>query len=819
MTYQRMLMIVSLVCFFSLTVSAEFYPERIYKERSKTLLDNGWKFYQGTPSGTPSATVYNDGATGWQTVNIPHSASYDEPTGATELNHYHGDVWYRKTFTVPSVPHTGKMFIEFEGAMQSADVWLNGVKLGAHYASGYTWFSFDMTGKTQTSNVLAVKLNNDYTQQIPPGNVGSRTPYDASTFPDFHIFSGLYRDVWLVCTDKVYIPLYGQRITTPEVSVASAKVQVKTIVKNDDATSKDVTLSYVVTDSSNAIVLSESLTATIAAGQSYTFDKTSDALPTPKLWSTENPYLYKVFTRVVVDGQAVDDYVDRFGIRWFEYSLSEGFKLNGVKKFLKGVCLHQTFGWIENALPNTRFFEELKMVKDMGADEVRCSHYPRDPSFYNAADELGILLYVEVPSWGVNTTSYPQIFWDRLDTCVREMIEVGYNHPSIYLWGLFNEPAQNGSAQEFSAGITKANTTAHMLDSTRLTVMANTAATSVAAIPDVVGVNYWIDVAKANETKIRINTEFHPGWFAGYTCLRCAAKEPDFSTQRWGFWTEVRDAMDISTPTNHSYIGGNMWSFNDYSSVFLGAVETPMGVVDYYRLPKQAFYYFRNQWTGKATDYPSASVTATKIVLEPDITNLIADSTDISRLVIATRDGTGALANASLAVTLQIKGPVDVFGQATVSADRLTTTVTRTTLCGKIALVLKSRNTPGTISIKATGPNVAADSVTYTSAVRDESPLQFVSHVLFDRVARISQQIKFANRANSIAIILPSKVSDSKVDVTLLTIQGRQVACPAIRKNEVITLTTAALKAGYYCLQISNGNGEVYKKLSFVKIH
>lgn len=131
MTYQRMLMIVSLVCFFSLTVSAEFYPNRIYKERKKASLDYGWKFYRNSPTGTPSDSNYNDA--GWVTVNIPHSASYDPPTPDGEAQGHQGICWYRKRFSIPSTAkHTGKIFLEFEGAMQSADVYLNGKLLGTH---------------------------------------------------------------------------------------------------------------------------------------------------------------------------------------------------------------------------------------------------------------------------------------------------------------------------------------------------------------------------------------------------------------------------------------------------------------------------------------------------------------------------------------------------------------------------------------------------------------------------------------------------------------------------------------------------------------
>ena len=192
-----------MVCVCFLVVQAEFYPERIYKERKKTSLDFGWKFYKGTPTGTPSDSSYSDAS--WQSVNIPHSASYDDPepvpsatsSYSDEGKRYQGISWYRKYFTVPqTAKHTGKILIEFEGAMQIASVWLNGKPLGVHSNSGFTWFQFDITNNVSLTgtNVLAVKLDNTYNAMVPPG----RTLDPSIGAPDYYLFSGLYRNV-LAC--------------------------------------------------------------------------------------------------------------------------------------------------------------------------------------------------------------------------------------------------------------------------------------------------------------------------------------------------------------------------------------------------------------------------------------------------------------------------------------------------------------------------------------------------------------------------------------------------------------------------------------------
>ena len=283
------IIVVTLFCI----AQAEFYPERIYKERKKTSLDFGWKFFKSDPAtGDPSAASFDDSK--WITVNIPHSVSYDAPTGEAETNHYKGNCWYRKHFTVPQSKHNGKYFLEFEGAMQVADVWLNGTKLGRHDNSGYTWFSFDISSDKGFSlagdNVLAVRLNNHYNGAIPPGCDGN-----AGIYPDYLLFSGLYRDVWLVATDECYIPLYGQQISIPKggVSASSAEVRIKTSVIS--ASAGNVTLYYVIADPSGNVIIRDSITQSVTANATTVFDKINGPIPQPMLWSPQTPNLYTVY--------------------------------------------------------------------------------------------------------------------------------------------------------------------------------------------------------------------------------------------------------------------------------------------------------------------------------------------------------------------------------------------------------------------------------------------------------------------------------------------------------------------------------------------
>jgi beta-galactosidase len=780
---------------------AEFYPHRIYKERSKTSLDVGWRFYRGVPSGTPSDSIYNDAGSGWQTVNVPHSASYDPPTYAGEVASYRGVCWYRKIFTVPNVKHTGKIVIEFEGAMQSADVWLNGRKVGTHDNSGYTWFSFDVTSLVSLSgpNVLAVRLDNTYRWDIPPGNDGSRGIY-----PDYFIYSGLYRDVWLVCTDKCHLPLYSQRISIPpsSASAASARVNITTTVLNDGKVPQNVSLSYYATDSNNVKMLATGpLTephAVIQPGQSFVFQTTCGPIVGPRLWSPDHPYLYRLYTRLKVDGQTVDDNVDRFGIRWFTWTPGEGFALNDTVTCLRGASLHQSIGWIESALPNTRFFKEVELVKEMGANLIRCAHFPRDPSFYNACDELGMLLMVEVPTWGYARYTYPDSFWVRLNNCMREMIEVGYNHPSIIAWGLFNEPAATFNAPN---QMPLEAATAHTQDSTRFTYLADNRLNDPVLVSqtDIVGMNYVeLNGPCANMTARTINTEYHQGWL--YWCFRGGSNDnesPDgYAMQRWNIWLD----LIYGTKRLNRIAGACMWSFNDYWS---GWMQHPMGAVDHYRIPKAVFYRFRRYWAPNhpQSETPVPGLTPTGLRLDSDMDTLLADSTDVAIITASFRDSNGVCVdtksgpNDSIPVTFTVNGPADYFGPATVKA-----------YAGKCALIIKSRNTAGTIKISAAAQGLTADPVVLPAVRPDTSPLPFPpASVTFTPPASSYPHAIIKQLHNAIVVYFPSKAAATR-KVSLFNARGQSVGCPVHLSGAALTIDTRALAAGYYFLAIG-GNG------------
>ena len=295
-------------------------------------------------------------------------------------------------------------------------------------------------------------------------------------------------------------------ITTPVTSIAPGTI----------------TARYCIAYPSTHVIAIDSQTITLGSANGRAVFDTLITINNPALWTYRTPNLYYLYTQVFKDGALVDDYVERFGVRWYTWTPQAGFALNGVYDTLRGASLHQSVGWIESALPSSRYFKEVGLVKQMGANLIRCAHFPRDPSFYNACDELGMLVMVEVPTWGccLNGWTYPDSLFLRLDSCMREMIEVGYNHPSIIAWGVFNEPpaAYNAVQQIPSEGVI-----AHTMDSTRYTYLAD----NILSIPqiltsdnsDIEGMNYGeLSGADSSISKRIINTEYHEGWI--YWCYR-----------------------------------------------------------------------------------------------------------------------------------------------------------------------------------------------------------------------------------------------------------------------------------------------------------
>jgi len=534
-----------------------------------------WKYSQGDVSGA-EATAFND--SGWIYVDLPHSTKFVTPE---DPNAYLGVSWYRKHFSVDSAYQDRKVYIEFEGAMQSADVWVNGVKKIRH-VGGYTPFTIDVTGDVTyggADNVIAVRLDSNASPDWAPGWNGVDFQYDG----------GLYRDVNMYVTDRLHVTdaVYANKVagggvfvTYPEVSAASATVHIKTNVLNEYPGAKTATLLSEIVAADGQVVASAVTSASIGAGADHDF--TQDiTLAQPKLWSPYAPNLYTL-NSIVKDGSAaVDEVSTRIGIRRIEWSHDGGLVINGSRFKALGVDMHQEMYGLGNAVPDQSIYYDVKRIKDAGLNFIRGSHYPHDPAFYAACDELGILVLDSQTGWQQfnDTTAFKDNTYQEL----RDMIRRDRDHPSVVAW----EASLNES--NFTDAWAKAAN-----DIVHAEYPGDQAFSAAWKGPYA---DIFIDASQHN---VRSTTDPRPIIIDEYGDWEYGGAN---STSR-----QAREAGDAAMLTQANNVqdgeGKNMampwftadgyWDWADYGG-FSNYGITRSGLVDMYRLPKYSYYFLQSQ--------------------------------------------------------------------------------------------------------------------------------------------------------------------------------------------------------------------------------
>jgi len=365
----------------------------------------------------------------WSSVILPYEPIGNRAYSTWPADTYRGIMWYRKHFTLDSSYQDKKLFVEFESANVTADVWVNGTHLATHYG-GFLSFMIDVTNHVYydgTDNVIAVKVNN----------------FDQPDVPSQPTFGGINGDVWLHVTNKLHVTdaVYANKVagggifvTYPSVSETLAQLQVKAHVINENATSKDCSVETYIVDSDNIIVAQMSSSQVIPASDDQTFMQ-SVTIANPSLWHPDHPNLYTVYTHVRDDGVLVDDYETRIGIRSIFFSKAEGFKINGQSLRFRGANSNRGYPYIGCAVSNEARYRDVLQLKEEGFNYLRPSPEarPEDPSYLDACDELGILLLdpIHCNDWR-NTT----LFKDRCYQAMRDLIRRDRNHPCVIAWEL-----------------------------------------------------------------------------------------------------------------------------------------------------------------------------------------------------------------------------------------------------------------------------------------------------------------------------------------------------------------------------------------------
>ena len=440
--------------------------------RQTISLNEGWRFQRQVNPGSAIEWEYRDAwkavfdDSHWSKVFLPHSWDQVAHNPWVTVDHWRGIGWYRREFEVPPSATGRRVFLEFEGALQAAKVWVNGREAGEH-VGGYTGFVLDVTDfvKSGAKNLLAVQVDNTNSPDIPPANE-----------TNIAIYGGLYRDVWLHVTGPVFVPNGGILITTPVVDKDRSTVRVVTEVKNALNLPAAVRVSMEMISASGEVVAKAQEDKRIERNSTVHFEQAELAVSKPELWHPEHPGLYTLRTRVYRDGVLSDELTTRFGIRVMGYVPGKGYTLNGEFINLHGVNRRQDYGYLVDALPDAIGRRDMEIIKELGANLVRTSHYVQDKSILEAADELGLLVWEEIPNIKIydytpgpqtetGDSRYTRKYIDNCLIAMEEMIRRDRNHPSIIIWGIGDDL----TGYPYIEDLKEIHEKARQLDSTRWT--------------------------------------------------------------------------------------------------------------------------------------------------------------------------------------------------------------------------------------------------------------------------------------------------------------------------------------------------------------
>jgi hypothetical protein len=399
-------------------------------ERNILNFNSNWGFYRGDLGGA-EAVGFDDSA--FAAVTIPHTMRLEKKHANGAKAVYAGIGWYRRYFTIDETFKGKTINIDFEGVMIDSDVYLNGEKLYTHNG-GYMGYSVDITNKVKygETNVLAVKVSSSDNPDTPPGKPLANL--------DFHYYGGIYRDVTMRITNKLHISdalqagktaSGGVFVTYPNVTNSSATVNVKTHVVNENQVSATTKVKSKLIDKNGAVVAQDETAAlSLLGGGDHQFTQNM-TVTNPQLWDIAAPYLYSLVSEVYSDASLVDTITTKAGIRTIEYK-PDGFYLNGQKIYLRGASRHQQFQNVGDAASNSMQYRDALQIKENGFNAVRATHYPNDPAFLDAADEIGLLVIECQPGWQnfTNTAKFRELTIRD----AREMVRRDRNRPSVILW-------------------------------------------------------------------------------------------------------------------------------------------------------------------------------------------------------------------------------------------------------------------------------------------------------------------------------------------------------------------------------------------------
>lgn len=524
----------------------------------------------------------------WQQVDLPHTAYVED---YVIRKPWQGVCYYKRTLHLTEREAQGQVWLEFEGAMQLADIWMNGRHVAQH-AGGFNSFVVDGTGVLQPGdNEIMVRLDNRDNGLIPPGKSLSEL--------DFCYHSGIYRDVRLICKQNIHIthPLLADKkagggifISYPQVSEQTATVRVQTEVANRTAATKDVQLRQRLYEwkrgKERGRLVAWAEQPVQAAGMESRTTVQTLTVDAPRLWHPETPNLYLLRTEVWANGKMVDCEETRIGIRRIEATRDQGCLINGRPIYLEGTNRHQEYPYIGNALSDNAHWRDVWQMRRAGFNTVRLGHYPQDPAVLDACDELGLLVIEPIPGW--QFFNHDPSFTARTYSDIRTMIRRDRNHPSILMW----ETTLNESwpPTEWKNGAVRVAHEEMPGD------QCITSGDSYGYSGFDVCYNDWSDrdfSRPNNSSKPSFIREYYDYEFGGHYSTSRITRGDGERALRQNLWNAQWSHNSNRSRSKHT-MGGAIWSMYDYNR---GCCDNICysGVADLFRLPKYSLHYYRLQ--------------------------------------------------------------------------------------------------------------------------------------------------------------------------------------------------------------------------------
>ncbi len=590
---------------------------------SKEDFNLNWRFHLGD---VKNAQVADFKDRDWRLLNLPHDWSiegeFDEKspatTGGGALNG--GIGWYRKTFTLSDNDKNKLIFIDFDGVYRISEVWINGHYLGIR-PYGYSSFRYELTPYLLYNglpNIIAVKVDN------------SKQPNSR-----WYSGSGIYRNVWLNKTEKLYIDHWGTYITTPINSAQSAKIVIKTKIRNSTGQVKAFVLKTDILNRQGKIVASSSIQNSVIKDSSLTVSQ-EILIQSPELWNIDSPYLYKAISQIDENNKIIDTYNTPFGIRDFIFDRDKGFILNGKQIKINGVCDHHDLGCLGAAINYRALQRQLEILKEMGCNGIRTSHNPPAPELLDLCDSMGFIVMDEAfDMWKKQKNPFDYHLdwdaWHKRD--LEDLIVRDRNHPSVFIWSIGNEVIEQWDtkdtlgafiAKELSAIIKKIDTTRPITSACNNPILENQLIKSGAL--DLVGFNYSQDKYK-NFLTIYPDKKFIATETVSGLATRGSYDMPSDSIRRWPVsWdkpllTGNKDLScsaydNVSAPwgstqeetwkiiKKYDFLSGQfIWTGFDYigepTPYPWPARSSYFGIIDLCGFPKDVYYMYQSEWTHK----------------------------------------------------------------------------------------------------------------------------------------------------------------------------------------------------------------------------